>query len=141
LGSQPPVAAQLRDGRYVFELPPQIEPGWLSVRVGDARQQVSIEPTLRPELTSIVAGVSLPEYLGRPGRLQKDVRGGAISLVQGSLATFAATASRPLSTAWVDGQDQPPAGATIQSPPTPVQGSRRMEFRWQDTFGLEGKEP
>ena len=140
-GSQPPVAAQLRDGRYEFELPPQIQPGWLSVRIGDARQQVYVEPTLRPELTSIVAGVSLPEYLGRPGRLERDVRGGTISLVQGSLATFAATASRSLSTAQVDGQDRPPVGATIQSPPTPVQGSRRMEFRWQDTFGLEGKEP
>ncbi|HZW30145.1 MAG TPA: hypothetical protein VFF52_05515, partial [Isosphaeraceae bacterium] len=140
-GTQPPVAARLQDGRYHFELPPQIAPGWLSVRIGDARQQVYIDPTLRPELTSIVAGVSLPEYLGRSGRLEKDVRGGAISLVQGSLATFAATASRPLSTARVDGQDRPPAGATVQSPPTRVQGSRQMEFRWQDTFGLEGKEP
>jgi hypothetical protein len=140
-GGQSPVVAPLRDGRYEFDLPPQIDPGWLTVRIGDARQRVSIEPTLRPELTSVVAGVTLPPYLGRAGTLQKDVRGGAIAIVQGSLATFAATASRPLRTAQVDGQSQPPAGATIHSPPTRVQGARTIEFRWQDTLGLEGKEP
>lgn len=141
LGNQPRVATPLREGRYDFELPPQIDAGWLNVRIGDARQQVHIDPTLRPELTSVVASVTLPAYLGRTGTVQKDVRGGAVSLVQGSQATFAATASRALRTAQVDGQTQTPAGATITSPPTPVQGPRKMQFRWQDTFGLEGKEP
>ncbi len=138
---QPAVAATLRDGRYEFELPSQIDPGWLMVRIGDAWQKVYVEPTLRPELSSIVAGVSLPAYLGRPGDLQKDVRGGAISLVEGSQATFAATATRELKSAQVDGQSRNPAGATITSPATTVKGPRKMEFRWRDTYGLEGKEP
>jgi hypothetical protein len=141
LETQTPVAAQLRDGRYEFELPSQIDPGWLTVRIGDAWQKVYVEPTIRPELTSLVAGVTLPEYIGRPGKVQKDVRGGTISLVEGSQATFAATASRALTTAQVDGQARPPAGATITSPATPIKGVRKMEFRWQDTYGLEGKEP
>jgi hypothetical protein len=141
LDVQTPVTAQLRDGRYEFEIPSQIDPGWLTVRIGDSRQKMYIDPTLRPELTSLVAGVTLPEYIGRPAKLQKDVRGGAISLVEGSQATFAATASRALTSAQVDGQSRTPAGATITSPATPINGLRKMEFRWQDTYGLEGKEP
>jgi hypothetical protein len=141
LGDQPPVAARLRDGRYEFELPSQIEPVWLSIRIGDARQRVRIEPALRPELTSVVADVTLPDYLGRPKPERKDVRGGAISLVKGSRASFAATASRALSSAQVDGRPRPTAGATVSSAATRVAGSRKLEFRWRDLYGLAGKEP
>jgi len=141
LGQQRPVTAQLQDGRYLFELPSQIDPGYLTVKIGDRSEQVRIEPTLRPELTSVVADVSLPAYLGRPQPLRKDVRGGTVSMVEGSQATFAATASRELASAQVDGKSQTPIGATVSSPPIPISGSRTMEFRWQDQFGLAGKEP
>ena len=100
-----------------------------------------IEPTLRPELTSVVASVALPAYLGRPEPQRKDVRGGAVSLVLGSVATFTATASRELRSAQVDGQSLEPGGATVTSPPAKIEGSRKIEFRWQDKFGLAGKEP
>ena len=56
-------------------------------------------------------------------------------------ATFTATASRELQSAQVDGQSRSPAGAAISSPPVPIDGSRKLEFRWQDRFGLAGKEP
>jgi hypothetical protein len=141
LGVQLPVTAQLRDGRYEFELPAQIEAGWLDVRVGDMSKRVRIEPTLRPELTSVVANVGLPEYLGRDQPLKKDVRGGSIALVKGSRATFVATVSRELATAKIDGLPSTPAGARISSPATPVAESRKLEFQWQDQFGLAGKEP
>ena len=93
---QQPVKAKLAEGRYDFELPSQIDPGKLWVKVGDASQSVRIEPTLRPELKSIVASVALPAYLGIVQPQSKDVRGGSVSLVQGSRATFTATASRDL---------------------------------------------
>jgi hypothetical protein len=141
LGAQRPIVANLKDGSYQFELPSQIDPGWLSVNIGDFRSQVHVEPTLRPELTSVSASVKLPGYLGRPESQKKDVRGGSVSLVQGSQATFAATASRELGKAQIDGQPRQPEGATITSPATPIQGSRKMEFAWQDKFGLAGKEP
>jgi hypothetical protein len=141
LGQQPPIQARLRDGRYAFELPAQIDPGTLRIRVGDSVQRVRIEPTLRPELTAVVADVVLPEYLGLPRPLHKDVRGGAVSLVKGSKARFAATASRELAVAEVDGRSQSLDGATIASPQTLVDGPRTIEFRWQDRFGLAGKEP
>ena len=96
---------------------------------------------MRPELTSVVADVTLPAYLGRPGSERKDVRGGAVTLVKGSKATFAATASRDLAEAQVDGQARTPEGMTVTSPAVPVDGTRNVEFRWQDKFGLAGKEP
>jgi hypothetical protein len=141
LGTQAPVAARLRDGRYEFSLPPQLEPAWIHIRIGDSREHVYIQPTLRPELTSVVADVALPDYLGLPEGQHKDVRGGAVALVNGSLATFAATAGRVLSAALVDGTPRTPAGATISSPAVAVEGARTLEFRWQDRFGLSGKEP
>jgi hypothetical protein len=141
LAAQHPVIAPLRDGRYDFALPPQIDAGWLDIKIGDATEHVRIEPTLRPELTSVVASVGLPAYLGRPEILRKDVRGGAVSLVLGSRSTFTATASRDLQSAQVDGQSLEPGGATVTSAPAKVDGSRKMEFRWQDRFGLAGKEP
>ncbi len=141
LAAQRPVTALLADGRYAFELPPQIDPGWLEIKIGDALERVRIEPTLRPELTSVVASVALPAYLGRSAVERKDVRGGAVSLVLGSVATFQATASRELQSAFVDGQSVDPGGAAVISPSIKVEGSRKLEFRWLDRFGLAGKEP
>src|SRR4051812_12347104 len=105
---QAPIASALRDGRYAFELPPLIGPARLEVRIGDWRRGGRVEPTLRPELTAMVADYTLPDYLGRPGSQRKDVRGGAVALVKGSRATFAANASRALSAARVDGQPRKP---------------------------------
>lgn len=141
LGHQPSVSARLRDGQYAFELPPQIEPGWLDVHIGDFRRRIRVQPMLRPELTSVVADVSLPKYLGLPEPQRKDVRGGNISLVKGSDARFTATASRDLSSAAVDGRSLAPAGPRVASPATRVDDTRKLEFRWADTFGLAGKEP
>lgn len=141
LGGQRPIQAQLKAGRYEFEFPPQIDPGTMHLKIGDARHGVRIEPTLRPELNSVVADVSLPKYLQRPELQHKDVRGGSISLVKGSSVKFTATAGRPLVSAVVDGQTQAPTGATIASPNTTVNNSRTMEFRWRDEYGLESKEP
>lgn len=139
--NQPPVAAPLADDKYNFELPPQLEPGTLHVRVGDARKHLPVEPRLRPELTAIVADYSLPKYLGREKPVHKDVRGGVISLVKGSDVKFTATATRALATATVDGQPQTPAGEKVASPTVNVNGSRVVQFEWQDDAGLAGKEP
>jgi hypothetical protein len=141
VGRQQPIAASLDEGKYVFELPPLIEPAWLDVRIGDALPHIYLEPMLRPELTALAAEVILPEYLGRPLPERKDVRGGAISLVNGSRVRLTATAGRELATAQVDGQSRPPAGDTITSPPVDVAGARKVVFEWQDQFGLSGREP
>jgi hypothetical protein len=141
VGGQQPVVASLSDHIYPFELPPQIEPADLNVRVGDYTKRVKLEPTLRPELSSIEADVKLPDYLGRTGTVKKDIRGGTISLVNGSSATFTATATRDLAAAAVDGKPVEPHGAAVVSPATPVNGNRQVEIQWRDQNGLAGKDP
>jgi hypothetical protein len=141
IGEQPPVVAQLAEEKYEFELPPQIDTGWLDVRVGDFTKRIRLEPTLRPELSSVVAEITLPKYLERTKAGKKDVRGGAISAVNGSRAIFVATATRELAAAKVNGAPVTPQGATVVSPATQVDGNRQMEIQWQDQFGLGGKEP
>ena len=146
LGSQQPVHASLvpfqgpTGDAYHFELPPQIDSGTLQIRIGDFKQVVTIQPTLRPELAAVVAHVSLPEYLGRKQPLEKDVRGGVISLVKGSTATFSALANRNLVAAKIDGQPTATSEATITSAPTDISETRTMVFQWEDQFGLAGKE-
>jgi hypothetical protein len=140
-GKRRPVTATLRKDHYEFALPSQIDSGWLDVRIGDFVQRLRIEPTLRPELSSVLAAVKLPAYLGLPAAQKKDVRGGTVSLVKGSRAQFSATASRVLSEAKIDGKAQTPYGATISTTDGTVDESRKLEFRWRDKFGLAGKEP
>ncbi len=135
------ISGKLVDGKYVFAMPSQIDPGWARVRIGDSTHLIHVEPMMRPELTSIVADVTLPAYLGRPGVQRKDVRGGSISLVKDSRVRFSATASRPLLGSQVDGKSIAPSGATTTSPETVVTATGRMEFAWRDEFGLAGKAP
>lgn len=141
LGAQSPVTAELRDGRYEFALPGQIDSGWFQMQVGDARQRVRVEPMLRPELAAVVADVRLPEYLQRLEPLRKDARGGSLTLVNGSVATFSVTANRTLSSASIDGQAAATNGETVTSSPVLVDASRKLAFEWRDEFGLQGREP
>ncbi len=141
LGSQPPLKAELRDGQYAFALPPQIDAGRMKLAIGDARQRLTVEPMLRPDLSGVTASVQLPEYLGRPQPLEKDVRGGTVSLVQGSVATFTANANRALAKATIDNQPAAPKGTAVASAPQTIQESRKLVFHWQDEFGLAGPAP
>ncbi len=141
LNNRETLSASLKDGAYTFEIPSQIDPLHVSLRIGDARQRVVVTPTLRPELTSVVADVILPAYLGRAKPEHKDARGGTITVVKGSEARFAATATRDLAAAVVDGQNRRPKGAVIDSPAAKVDATRTVEFSWRDVFGLSGKEP
>ena len=140
-GIQRPVKSRLTDNEYVFSLPPQIDSSWLNIEIGDFTQRIRIEPVVRPELSSFVGDVELPEYLEREKGLHKDVRGGVVSLVKGSQATFTATASRKLQTASADGKPVSPHDATIVSPSRKVDTDQKVTFEWTDEFGLAGKEP
>lgn len=141
VASQPPVAAALADNRYPLEFPPQIEPAALNLRVGDFTKRVRLEPTLRPELTAVEAELVLPDYLGRPGAFKRDARGGSVTAVNGSRTVLVATATRELAAATVDGQPVSPTGATLTGPTAVVDGTRKVELRWEDRHGLGGKEP
>ena len=135
------VKAEFDDGKYAFHLPSQQEPGLLTVSIGDAQKQVQVEPTTRPELTSMVARIKLPAYLQRPGEQKRDVRGGVVSLVKGSRAVLEASASRKLAEATVDGKKQSIDGEKIITLPRDVDDSTTHEFAWRDTLGLSARQP
>lgn len=140
-GRQRPVTSSRSDNEYLFMLPPQIEPSPLRVEIGDFTRQIEIMPVLRPEVTSLLADVELPEYLKRSERLNTDVRGGAISLVTGSSVRFTATASRTLQKASVSGRSVIPVDATFDSPSQRVDSDQKIVFEWTDEYGLAGREP
>jgi len=140
-GAQDAVQSDLADGGYRFNIAPQKEPDSLTVSVGDARKKVDVRPTVRPELTGVQARVSLPSYLQYSSGLVKDVRGGTVSLVKGSLVSFHGTATRPLDGATLDGVVQPANGNSILTAEQFVNESTTHELTWQDNLGLSGKKP
>ena len=140
LGSHIAVTAELKDGKYEFTLPAQIAPGRLQVNIGDSRQRVRLEPMLRPELSSLVSEITLPAYLQRSKSIHRDIRGGSVTIVKGSAATFTATANRNLSSATIDGQSATIKESSLISSSIPVETSRKLKFQWKDEFGLGGQE-
>jgi hypothetical protein len=133
----------LADGRkYVFEIPAQTAAGRLRISAGDARHHIAITPKSRPELTALMANIELPAYLGHPHQ-EKDVRGGAVSIVRGSVARFQAKASRELANATINGATAGVelSGDTILSSAVSVNEVDKQEFRWTDVEGLSAKTP
>lgn len=138
---QAPIAASLDGSEYRFEVPPQLEAGWLELRIGDAIERIRVVPTLRPELASVQAQVTLPDYLGRPEPIEKDVRGGSLSVVQGSQVGFTAKANRPLAAAALNGQSLEPRGAGVVGPTRSVSEAEKLQLTWQDQDGLSAQTP
>jgi hypothetical protein len=131
-----------RDGdRYRIALPPQVTEAPLRLAVGDARQRVKLVPTFRPEITDISARVQLPDYLGRPEPLTKDVRGGVLAVVKGSTVVITAAANRELAAATIDGDRVVPTGAAVSTPSLVVDGQRDVTITWEDRLGLSGGKP
>jgi len=129
------------DRKYGFEIPPQKEEGALSLRVGDAREKIVVEPMTRPELTALEAIIRLPDYLRYEQDPVMTVRGGTLSVVEGSTTTIRGTTSRELATATADGKAADIAGAVFSPPPFPVSETMTRTFTWSDIHGLEAKSP
>ncbi|MFV0444147.1 MAG: hypothetical protein ACK5Q5_11310 [Planctomycetaceae bacterium] len=141
LGRQAPVTASLSGNGYKFDLPGQIAPSTLQVKVGDFSGQLPVEPMHRPELASLQAAIQLPEYLGRPATIAREIRGGSISAVTGSTATFTALTTRELANASVDDVARPPQGDQFTTEPVLVDGEQTFKLQWTDDHGLSGQEP
>jgi hypothetical protein len=141
LGRQDAVRASLANGGYEFELPGQIAPGTLHVTVGDYSGKLPLEPMHRPELTGLSAEIRLPEYLGRPEPITRDIRGGSLSVVRGSTASFTAAASRELAKASVNKQPRQPQKDRFTTEPVAVNGASELVLEWTDRHGLSGQEP
>jgi hypothetical protein len=130
-----------RDGtRYRFAMPPQTTDGKVSLRVGDARQSIVVEPKLRPALNALWAQVQLPTYLQRNDPIMEDARGGTVSLVKGSNAFFLAMATRDLANATLNGRAQSVDGPQVTTEPIAVELSAEYRLTWRDRFGLSARE-
>jgi hypothetical protein len=141
IGGQTPIQATLAEGGYQFQVPPQINQHPMRLRVGDLIREVTLKPMLRPELSSIVAQVQLPEYLGRPQAQSVDSRAGRVTLVRGSKTVVTATANRELRQGQVNEQPSVPSGASLSSDRVTVDKISSLKFQWQDRYGLSGREP
>lgn len=131
-----------RDGdRYLLALPPQVAERGVRLAVGDARQRVRILPTMRPEISAVAARVRLPDYLGIPATLERELRGGGLAVVQGSRVAVSATADRALAAATVDDAPVTPDGASFDSPEREVVEPVALSLAWRDTLGLDGAKP
>jgi hypothetical protein len=141
IGGQERLEASLGEDRYAFALPPQLEPAAVAVAAGDWRQKTRIEPMQRPEIRSLVAELKLPEYLGRPDLIRREVRGGTLAPVAGSELSLVATADRPLAAATVDGEPIDPAGEVLRTPARQVTEAETVTLTWRDGHGLDGSRP
>lgn len=133
--------ASLSGNGYRFEMPGQILPLSLDVKVGDFRGEIGVEPMLRPELAALRAEFRLPDYLKRAETIRRDIRGASTSIVRGSTAVFIAAATRPLSGASVNGVDRLVDKERFSSDSISIDDETQVELEWQDQFGLSGQEP
>ena len=138
--NQAGVEAANQDQSYVFQLPPQTATGTLNVRIGDLTKDVDVQVANRPELSSLSASITLPDYLQYSRPVKADVRGGAISVLKGSTAAFEAEISRGLAEATVKAQPARIDGNRIKPSPVTVAESDVMDFRWRDELGLTSRE-
>ena len=141
---QVPIVATRDEATYRFQLPPQTRDGRLTLRVGDARRSIPIEPKLRPALTELIAKVELPVYLQRSEPVVEDVRGGTLSLLKGSTAVLEATATRELAEATLNNRPQRVEGVRMTTEPISVEAGKPspyLQLAWRDRFGLVAREP
>lgn len=140
-----PDRAKLSAGReedaYRFEVPPQKFAGELVLRVGDAREEVTVRPLARPELSSLTATVRLPDYLLRREDPVVSVRGGSIPVLEGASVSFRGETTRELASARSRGEEVAVEGTAFSTPLEKVDYSRTRDFAWSDIHGLEAKAP
>lgn len=149
IDGQPDVSAtmnKLPDGGKVhgtFELkfPPQKKDAEIFLKVGDVRETIVVQPRPRPELTSLNVQTKLPEYLQYKTQPVLDIRGGTVSVLKGAEATFTATASRNLTSAWIDGAPAKVEAGKLISPTSKVETDREVKFEWKDELGLTARVP
>lgn len=140
LGSQR-IESEQQNGEFAFQLPPIKEKSQLAVNIGDVRQQVTLDPQPRPELVGLSATVELPAYLQRSKPVHRDVRGGGLSVAEGSQVKLTAQASRDLAYATMDGEPLGVHGPVLETVPTSITENRTISLEWRDALGLTAKTP
>jgi len=135
-------AARAEQDHFSLSLPPQKEDTLLKLRVGDVRREISVQPRPRPEMTRLAVQLELPGYLQYTTKPETEVRGGSVSLLQGSKASFVLESVRPLVEAAMDGKPQRVEDGKLMSDAKSVASEAKThEFAWKDELGLMPREP
>ena len=134
-------SASETEGLFQFEIPGQIDQTTLDYSVGDYHNQIVIEPVARPEMKALVAAVELPAYLQRQGDQSFEVRGGTLSILEGSRLTLSAEMSRDLISAKINTTKIEPTGSKLELPEMHVLEDNEIQFDWVDRFGLAAENP
>ncbi len=123
---------------YVIEVPGHSDSRNLEIRVGDWTSTLSVSPQERSSIRSAKAAVKLPSYLQIPEPLQRDVRSGTLSVVEGSTASVQLEIDRELTgveaSEFNAGIDGPLINVDLGTPQESIEG----RLTWTDSFGLEG---
>ena len=143
LERQEPMTVDFQDHQALLSIPPQTKDGTLSLRVGDARKDISIHPLHRPELRQLTAQITPPAYLQLPAT-SKALPGSTADFLQGSSVALQATISRPLASAHLEGESAAPAltGASFLSAPVVIgETPLTSVLSWTDEHGLAPTQP
>ncbi len=135
------VKASKAAGTYSLAFPPQTGDAKLSVKVGDVRETIRLEPRTRPELETLIVRLNLPGYLQYESEPEIEVRGGSVSVVSGARAVLEAKVSRDLARAEIDAVPAAFDGSTFSSEPQEVAQEREITLTWEDELGLRPQEP
>lgn len=139
LDRQNALTAGLDDGAYSFFIPAQLEPTAIRVAIGDAAPSIEVEPAPRPELQSLIANISLPDYLEIDQPIEKDIRGGVISVVEGSTLHLMSKTNKPLAAATANSNPLPIREGSFSLPGYRVTETTKLELQWQDLDGLANR--
>ncbi len=137
-----PITASQLEGDFLLAMPALTQEVEMTLRIGDYFKTVTVEPSLRPELSALDATVLLPSYLQLPTPQQRDARSGTVTVVAGAKASLSATASRSLTEASLDGQPIAVKDKVFEVPAleVPLEG-KQISVEWRDRNLLAGREP
>ncbi len=138
---QRPLTVEVKDNKFVFEVPAQRNAADLVITVGDDQAAIAIEPTIRPEITSLQAKVKLPEYLQYENQQTHEARSGSLSLLKGSQYQLVAQLSRSPKVASINEQAATIEENTFVSSWVTPEGNSQLTLDWKDQYGLAPKEP
>ena len=141
ISGQPKVRVAGEEGNYPFAFPPQKGDTEIALSVGDDRERVTLQPRDRPELTSLIARVRLPDYLQYGQDQEIEVRGANVRLLGGASVSWTAEASRELKSGSIDDSPAVVAEGKLVTDYHPVTESAEHTIAWKDVLGLTPREP
>ncbi len=141
--------ARMTGNKVEYNLPGRTKKLELSLRMGDVRSGVAIQPVARPTLDQASAIIEYPSYL-KYEKSTTEVHGTVFPYLEGSRVEFKGVTTRGLNLALlkpiqsIGGEIKPQKltvkGEGFKSEPLDLDDFRELEFAWQDELGIDGSQ-